>query len=97
MRRSFAITDLTGLMAWSSIPSFRRAISRSSTHGQQHFHAVSVWGGEADTRCRNVLQIKASVCAKRRGVELVAVDDTEPPTQEHVESRLRRPQVQNVQ
>jgi hypothetical protein len=80
---------LDGLELDIFVPTHNLAIEYQ---GQQHFRAVSLWGGEgALRRLQERDAIKASVCAKR-GVKLVAVDFTEPLTREHVESRLRLPQ-----
>lgn len=57
--------------------------------GQQHFRAVPAWGGEAalhHLQRRDV--VKATIC-HQRGIALVAVDYTEPLTEEHVQGRLR--------
>ena len=56
--------------------------------GQQHFKPIKAWGGE---RALNELQErdkkKAEICFNQ-GVKLIAVDHTEPLTEEHILNRL---------
>lgn len=56
--------------------------------GQQHFHAIKAWGGQAaldGVRERDAR--KAGLCAEL-GIRLVTVDYTEPLTHEHIRSVL---------
>lgn len=54
--------------------------------GQQHFHPIKAWGGEkALENLRERDAKKAAICVSL-GISLVAVDYTEPLTEEHIRS-----------
>ncbi len=57
--------------------------------GQQHFHSVSVWGGDTALKSQQQRDArKAELCAGH-GVRLITVDYTEPLDETHVAERLR--------
>jgi hypothetical protein len=76
---------LEGLELDLFVPSLNLAFEYQ---GQQHFHPVSLWGGakglqdlqERDKR-------KAKLCA-RKGIDLVAIDYTEPLTEHYIRKIL---------
>ena len=56
--------------------------------GQQHYHPVAAWGGaEALASVQERDRRKAAACAARH-VMLVAIDYTEPLTEDHVRARV---------
>lgn len=57
--------------------------------GQQHFFPITAWGGKSGlTNLRARDRKKRQLC-ERLGIQLVAIDFTEPLTEEHIMARLR--------
>ena len=52
--------------------------------GQQHFHAIELWGGEVALTNLRKRDAKKSILCKTNGVLLLTVDYTEPVTSEHI-------------
>jgi len=56
--------------------------------GQQHYHAVTAWGGvEALIKLQERDTLKKEYC-KSQGVELIIIDYTEPLTIEYIKSKI---------
>lgn len=56
--------------------------------GQQHFHPVMMWGGKESLKATQARdQHKRELC-RHAEVQLVAIDYTEPLTEEHVRNRI---------
>lgn len=56
--------------------------------GQQHFRAISAWGGESALTLLQKRDARKAELCRQRGIKLVAVDYTEPLNREHVQERL---------
>jgi hypothetical protein len=76
---------LEGLELDVYLPGRRLAVEYQ---GQQHFHPIKVWGGEAALQQLQARDArKAAICRQAR-VDLITVDCTEPLTEEHIQQRL---------
>ena len=76
---------LQGLELDIFIPSLNTGIEYQ---GQQHFHAVTAWGGVAGLRSLQRRDARKAELCRRKGVRLLTVDYTEPLTPDHIEQRL---------
>ena len=56
--------------------------------GQQHFHAVEAWGGEASLAELQERDARKLMLCKAAGVRLLHIDYTEPLTEDHIRSVL---------
>jgi len=57
--------------------------------GQQHFHAITAWGGESALVELQHRDVKKRKLCHERGVKLIAVDYAEPLTEPHISERVR--------
>jgi hypothetical protein len=59
--------------------------------GQQHFHSIEAWGGEAALSALQERDTRKARLCSALGVRLVSIDYTEPLTETHVAARLAEP------
>lgn len=76
---------LEGLELDLYLPGRRLAIEYQ---GQQHFHPIKAWGGEAALRELQARDARKADLCLALGIRLVPIDYTEPLTAEHVRVRI---------
>ena len=76
---------LEGLELDIYIPTLRVAFEYQ---GQQHFHPIKHWGGQAALKMLQARDARKVEICKQQGINLITIDYTEPLTEEHIRKVL---------
>jgi hypothetical protein len=61
--------------------------------GQQHYHPISIWGGEKAFLALQARDARKRTLCKELGITLIEIDYTESLTEESVSKRLQEAKV----
>jgi hypothetical protein len=78
---------LNGLEIDIFLPNLQVAIEYQ---GQQHFYAIDAWGGEKALALLEERDSRKEEFCKRQNIKLIAIDYTEPLTEQHIGKRLKK-------